>query len=179
MKYMPFKSTTQNIVSLVTLFLAIVSCIYITMVGTNEANIDDDQLSMIPSVLIILSWTGVSLLIYIKMGKSNSEYSEYNERDENPGFESIGIKLVTEERAKQMENYGPIDDDEYHSRGELVEAALFMITKNSNHHPSSWSWWKWADKAHKKTDEIERLTIAAAFLVAEIDRLEALKNKQA
>lgn len=120
---------------------------------------------------ILISWgIAIGLTIVSREQKRREEEQKKNLP------QSFGITLVTKERFKQMDNYGPIDDDEYHSKEQLVSASIFMITGDTKYHPSDWNWWKWADKAHKKTDKMERLAIAAAFLVAEIDRLDDIEN---
>lgn len=87
-----------------------------------------------------------------------------------------GIEIVAHERAEQIEKGKTAQHDAelYHS-GELVNAALFLLTGASAYYPRTW------DKSYQwnfgRKQGVEKLKVAAALLIAEIDRLEFIDNQ--
>lgn len=83
-----------------------------------------------------------------------------------------GLAKVTEERLRQIWKHGYIPDHDitHNPNGELVSAALYAINPKNANYPDGWDL-KFKDKIQSKT-ETERLVVACALLVAEIDRRE-------
>jgi len=85
-------------------------------------------------------------------------------------MKKTGIDLIAEERAEQIEKHGfDIKNDEDYGNRELLQAALFCMGYEG--WPSNWM-----DHFKKKIENksvIEQLTVAGAFIAAEIDRLKA------
>lgn len=80
-----------------------------------------------------------------------------------------GIELIAQERFEQIEKHGfSVENDEFYSQNELLKAALFCINPDVFEWPFYWQE-KFRDKILNKSDE-ERLTVAGAFIAAEIDR---------
>ena len=95
-----------------------------------------------------------------------------------------GIELIAEERQEQIEKHGRTiqqDVDYNYSENETGEAPLVMgaiaiLKANDAEAPADWDLvtvQKMVDKTYK-----QRLVIAAALIAAEIDRLQALPNKE-
>lgn len=83
-----------------------------------------------------------------------------------------GIELIAKERQEQIEKHGfTAEHDKQYIHGELTDAAHFALTLQG--WPRTWS------EKHKNIIKMkpykERCVIAAALLVAEIDRLNAIK----
>lgn len=80
-----------------------------------------------------------------------------------------GIELIYQERQEQIEKHGfSVKDDLSYSENELIKAALFCINPKQFEWPFNWNE-KFRDKIINKT-EIERLSVAGAFIAAQIDR---------
>ena len=95
------------------------------------------------------------------------------------------IELIDDERKRQIEVEGftPEHDDE-HKYGEIAQAAacyadpcprLYEGTNGEKSYPIDWPW----DKKWWKPEKtrIRQLVKAGALIVAEIERLQRLKNK--
>ncbi len=77
-----------------------------------------------------------------------------------------GIKLITEERRRQVESEGwSRAHDDSHGNGELVEAAVCYAVGNSDRWPWDKYWWK-------PSGRVRDLVKAGALIAAEIDRLQ-------
>ncbi len=87
-----------------------------------------------------------------------------------------GAQLIMDERYEQIHkhHYTPEHDaDGSHSKGQLLQYAIFCITLNEEDYPKNW-FHKFADKIIAKQENlIERYKIAGALIAAEIDRLQA------
>jgi len=82
-----------------------------------------------------------------------------------------GIELITQERREQIEKHGfDEQNDRDYSQNELIKAALFCINPDQFEWPFYWLE-KFRDKILQKT-EVQRLTVAAALIAAQIDRLQ-------
>lgn len=83
-----------------------------------------------------------------------------------------GILMSVKERHEQINKHGyTLEQDrvnKYYKNGELKQAALFFLTGEHKYYPKSWDQ-KYKQKRDKKT-EIQQMVIAAALLMAEIDR---------
>lgn len=80
-----------------------------------------------------------------------------------------GIGLIATERQEQIVKHGfSVENDQYYSRKELIQAAKFAMNPDLEYWPSKWNQ-ELAEKIRSK-DEIGRLTVAGAFIAAEIDR---------
>ncbi|BDD88718.1 hypothetical protein DPPLL_30830 [Desulfofustis limnaeus] len=79
------------------------------------------------------------------------------------------VELIAAERREQIEKHGfdaAHDDGPDHDRGQLIDAAVYLLTGVG--YPSSWS-----DEHKRKFDRksgLERLVVAAALIAAEYDR---------
>jgi len=97
-----------------------------------------------------------------------------------------GIVLVARERKRQIEEEGwSSEHDQQHINGELAALAMCYLTDPEKREeefgeleppiwfPESWDlqWWK-----PTPDDRIRELAKAGALIVAEIDRLQALKK---
>lgn len=86
---------------------------------------------------------------------------------------------VREERQRQIaeEGYHPDRDDE-HEKGELVRAAvMYAMDKvpGPGHNPHLWPW---RERSFRPKDDHRRnLVIAAALLLAELERLERKRER--
>lgn len=79
-----------------------------------------------------------------------------------------GAALVSEERARQIEQEGwTPEHDDRHVGGELLQAALYWLR------PGDFAWpWGEPPKSHaREAGRVRHLTIAAALIAAEIDRM--------
>jgi len=82
-----------------------------------------------------------------------------------------GIELIAEERREQIE------DAEQYQKNELIDAAMYAVTKERKYYPETWDFWfhnKMMDKEKRMSEQefwIERLKIAGALIAAEIDRV--------
>jgi hypothetical protein len=86
------------------------------------------------------------------------------------------IELIAKEREEQILKHGRTikHDIEINHRGQLVTAATALLNYDREDWPLSWDT-KTYDHIIKKSAE-EILTICAALLAAEIDRLQYIKN---
>lgn len=89
-----------------------------------------------------------------------------------------GLDLVALERVRQVvRGHNQPQDAAEHRHGELVRAAICYAVE-----PQTLGfadvYWPWAEERYKPTpgDRIHELTVAAALLVAEIDRLHYLEQ---
>lgn len=91
-----------------------------------------------------------------------------------------GIELIIEERREQLykHNWSFKHDQEEHSEGQLLLAAIYAITVDPLDAPIEHGYGGWEDFVDKIQDKdaIERLKIAGALIVAEIDRLQNRKK---
>lgn len=86
-----------------------------------------------------------------------------------------GLDAVLTERFKQIEKgYTPEHDFKKNHQGELKTAAINLLHPDIHFRmdrvPATWDkeiWWKYCIKAYK-----DRLKIAAAWIIAELDREE-------
>ena len=82
-----------------------------------------------------------------------------------------GAELIAEERLEQIEKHGwDIEHDSCYENEELLQAAVFCICDELEEWPDGWSEY-FEDKILAK-DRIGQLTVAGAFIAAEIDRLQ-------
>lgn len=87
-------------------------------------------------------------------------------------FVSPGARMVALERARQVaeEGYDPAHD-RAHQGDELAWAAYCYLKQATDPVDTVPAMWPWKDREWKpKDDRIRNLTIAAALIVAEIDR---------
>lgn len=86
-----------------------------------------------------------------------------------------GLELISMERHKQFSKRITIESDvEKNDMGQLKWAAQSLITELVEDFPSDWdleTFKKWDGK-----QEVEKLVIAGALLVAEIDRLICVRT---
>ncbi|WP_286727864.1 MULTISPECIES: hypothetical protein [Sphingobacterium] len=85
-----------------------------------------------------------------------------------------GIDLIKEKREGHFySDHRPIDDLQY-GDGSLLKVAITLLTGDANLWPSSWP----EEVLNKLVNmgEVERLSEAAAFIAAEIDRLNFDQN---
>lgn len=88
-----------------------------------------------------------------------------------------GAELISEERKEQIEKHGwDIKNDEDYSNNELLKAALFAINPDQFEWPFNWTP-EFRNKILLKTNTVERLKVAGAFIAAEIDRLKCQQKK--
>lgn len=85
---------------------------------------------------------------------------------------STGLAAVILERAKQLRRWGNEHDDVQHEHGDLEQAAIGVLVMEDGARavePHTWIEWarRYADRSRR-----ERLVIAAALLVAEVDRMD-------
>jgi hypothetical protein len=81
-----------------------------------------------------------------------------------------GVELIAQERHEQIHKHGWSMDGKY-LEGELIKGALFAINSVVFEWPYYWLE-MYRDKIINKTNQIERLKIAGAFIAAEIDRIQ-------
>jgi hypothetical protein len=83
-----------------------------------------------------------------------------------------GIELIAQERKEQFEKHGHTIEGDFknNSTGELLKAVNAIIDHDHNKFPSRWDK-KMSKHIHDKKLK-ERLSIAGAFIAAEIDRLQ-------
>lgn len=96
-----------------------------------------------------------------------------------------GIELIAAERQEQIEKHGfdlNHDARQYNSSGELIQAACYILCKDSlliKAHPADLRYAlypaRWNNDFKKKfdsKDELQSLIIAGALIAAEIDRIQ-------
>ena len=93
-------------------------------------------------------------------------------------YQPTAVNLIALERHEQLNRHGySIEyDAEQNHDGQLLEAAMYCLTGSQA---------QWPDNFQQcymlhifKKDRIEQLVIAAAFIAAEIDRLNYNKNPE-
>lgn len=88
-----------------------------------------------------------------------------------------GILLSVKERHEQINKHGyTLERDrvnKYYKNGELLQAALFFLTGDEKYYPKSWDQ-KYKSK-RKQKNEVQRIVVAIALLMAEVDRLTKSK----
>lgn len=91
---------------------------------------------------------------------------------------SEALLLVGKERKEQIEKHNfTIEGDMLeNSNGELTKAAKYILNNNDMTWPKSWTN-KWKAKIDAK-DDISKLIVAAALLLAEVDRQILIKKNQ-
>lgn len=89
-----------------------------------------------------------------------------------------GVELIAIERQEQVDKhgFGP-DHDAYadHDRGELVAAAVYLLSKVPRGEKLGLYPKHWAGRHKFKFDEktrLEKLVVAGALIAAEIDRIQ-------
>ncbi len=90
---------------------------------------------------------------------------------------SDGVHLIAVERKRQIQDYGAYHDKK-HTEEQLVMAAIFYAYPEK--YGQILSMWPWEAEFNKKDKHprIRQLTIAGAWIAAEIDRLTALEAKE-
>ena len=86
------------------------------------------------------------------------------------------IRLIKEERERQIAKWGNGHDD-MHTHDELTDAACYYALADSNDAENLYPI-HWCD-SHRNRDKktrFQQLVIAGALIVAEIERLERLKE---
>ena len=90
-----------------------------------------------------------------------------------------GIELVTREREEQvLKHKFDVTHDLIYQNEELVKAALYLLTGEEEFYPKSWAY-KYYEKFRRKLqnmDKRETYTVAAALIIAEIDRINAQED---
>lgn len=94
-----------------------------------------------------------------------------------------GIEHIAKERQEQIEKHGRTveQDVELNDEQQLKDASMILLLQSEewdeDEIPKGWDYKIWKHIIGKS--EIERLTIAGAFIAAEIDRIQYLEtNKQ-
>ena len=88
-----------------------------------------------------------------------------------------GIELIAQERKEQIEKHGFDDDYNQNTNYQLKKAALYALTLDREHYPTTWEFWFHDKLANKKSRMAEsdfylaQLKIAGALIAAEIDRI--------
>lgn len=87
-----------------------------------------------------------------------------------------GFNLISVERIEQVKKHGfdVMKDRQYYSKGQLLQAVKFCETLNKKDWPRGWS--AHFRKKIEGKDAIGRLTVRAAFIAAEIDRLKGTEQ---
>lgn len=84
------------------------------------------------------------------------------------------IEMIQAERARQISKGFDAAHDDQHEGAELVCASdAYLLARRGGDEAKAWgeAVWPWDDESfHPKASEIENIVIAAAFLVAEIER---------
>ena len=101
-----------------------------------------------------------------------------------------GIELIAKEREEQIEKHGfnaEHDARQYNSKGELIQAACYLLCKDSlliEAHPSNLryalfpsAWNEDYKTKFDQKDDLQSIIVAGALIAAEIDRILNLKNK--
>ena len=82
---------------------------------------------------------------------------------------SKGAELITQERLEQINKHGWNATDKDYVNQELIQAAWFTMNPDLFAWPDGWQDY-FKNKIKNKT-HLERLTVAGAFIAAEIDRI--------
>ena len=93
---------------------------------------------------------------------------------------SQGLLDVKAERNKQLEKWGP-EHDTRHIANELIWAAVYYACPNREQAQDAFMYtgWGWQHGKRDERSPRERIIIATALLLAELDRLDALEQKNA
>ncbi len=90
-----------------------------------------------------------------------------------------GIELVTQEREEQITKHKfDITHDLIYKNEELIKAALYLLTGEEEFYPKSWVY-KYYEKFRRKLENMDKrevFKVAAALIIAEIDRINAQEN---
>jgi hypothetical protein len=88
-----------------------------------------------------------------------------------------GIEMIAKELKEAREKHGfdVLYDQENNSAFQLRDAARYMLTGDEYDYPLTWGR-EWKTKFDRKLDA-EKLVLAAVFIAAELDRLNA-KNEE-
>jgi len=78
---------------------------------------------------------------------------------------------IAAERRRQIEKGYTAEHDDQHVDGELADAAAAYATGYAG-------WWPWSLDTWKPADSRRQLIIAAAFLMAEIERIDRKEGKK-
>jgi len=85
-----------------------------------------------------------------------------------------GIKLIAEERKKQIKKWGTTEcHDIDFQEGQLLKAAMFALTEDDQYSQSDWV--EFELNVERDRHEIDNLVKAGALIAAEIDRLQSIK----
>lgn len=87
-------------------------------------------------------------------------------------------ELIAAERYDQIirHKFDTLHDLKHNQHGELQDAAMYLITGDESWWPQSWCL-SWKERFDKKP-RTEQLIIAASFLAAEVDRIDAITKTQ-
>lgn len=89
-----------------------------------------------------------------------------------------GAELIAIERDEQINKHGyNVGNDTDYGENELIKAALFCINSQVFEWPFDWSS-KSRDKILYSKDEVQRLTVAGAFIAAQIDRIQLIEQER-
>lgn len=86
-----------------------------------------------------------------------------------------GIEYILEKRGEDILNDHMSDDAKSCDNGELLKAAMCLISGESDKWPKSWD--SEILDEHVKSGHVKLLAAAGAYLAAEIDRVSSDKNK--
>ena len=88
------------------------------------------------------------------------------------------IQMVSLERLHQLDKGYDAPHDDGHEHGELVEAAQFMLMRTQRSVPGTGAaGWPWEFDTPRDQGPIHDLVVAAAFCVAEIERLSRVQDR--
>jgi uncharacterized protein YegP (UPF0339 family) len=81
-----------------------------------------------------------------------------------------GILMSVKERHEQINKHGfsVQNDKESYSKGQLLAAAMFFLTGNEDLWPIGWD--RHSVRRYAKKTKVQRLVVAIALLMAEVDR---------
>lgn len=88
-----------------------------------------------------------------------------------------GIELIAQERAEHPSKHGKtVTSDRFaHENGELLQAAVALLTNNPTAFPPNFERNQVANMFAK--DDVGRLAVAGAFIAAHIDVLKMLEEE--
>lgn len=98
----------------------------------------------------------------------------WGKEDIEPLMPLTGAELILRERWEQLNKhkFNTQRDAELYKDDQLRRAALWILTDDEAYWPRDWSF-EWKRKFMEKS-EIEKRVIAAAFLAADVDRIQYL-----